>query len=198
MTVLSVVQAEAYALLGGWPTNLAPIITAIMGPESGYDTQALNAPEQGIGLTQITPGSQADYDPLTNLKDAWAKFTAAGGQSDPTGAFTSQWSTYARGLYQPYLGAAQAALPAAEQLAASGQLGASTPAGGDSGSGVQLLSATNANQDIAQQFASIPQNIGHGLAGAASAGWSDLGIFAGKQIVALGVALVVIVILFVL
>lgn len=110
---LSLGQVAQYAYNAGFRGNDLVTAVAITVPESGDNPNALNAPERGIGLWQITPGTSADYDPQTNANDAYKKYVAAGYSFSP-------WTTYTGGEYRQYLGAAANAIASLGSAISSG------------------------------------------------------------------------------
>lgn len=117
MTILSPITVAFYARAAGFSSQDAVIATAIAGPESGYDTEAINkANKDGskdYGLWQINSKNTAYVDsnffppgdgwsnPSVNAKAAKAIYDAQGWRA---------WSTFRSGAYAPYLPAAQAAV----------------------------------------------------------------------------------------
>lgn len=67
---------------GRIPETTLAIMLAICGRESGWNPSAVQAggeigsPLIGVGLWQITPGTEEDLSPLTNAEATWAKMTA--------------------------------------------------------------------------------------------------------------------------
>lgn len=111
---LSAPQVAALAFTAGWRGADLTIAVALTMPESGADTTAVQQNEPpaltGVGLWQLTPGTPADLDPLTNAKAAYAKYLAAGH------AFTP-WTTFTGGEYVQWLGWATAGVA---QMSAAG------------------------------------------------------------------------------
>jgi surface antigen len=102
---LSAAQVASFAYAAGFRGQDLQIATAITEPESGADTTAVQQDEPpqltGYGLWQLTPGTTADLDPMTNAKGAYAKYVAAGDQFTP-------WTTFTGGEYLSWMGWAAA------------------------------------------------------------------------------------------
>lgn len=132
-------QLEAFALAGGFPPNVAPIMAAIAFPESGGRADAVQQGQPysttGWGLWQITPGNsepqfgtdQQLLNPINNARAAHAKWVSQG---------LGAWTTYTSGAYKKYLqsgvapdaaGAAQGAADALTQNLGSGIPGLPDP-----------------------------------------------------------------------
>lgn len=98
---LSATQVASFAYTAGWRGADLVIATAITEPESGADSTAvqnggpIGASLVGVGLWQVTPGTQADLDPATNAAHAFAKYRAAHG--------FSPWTTYVGGEYLAFM-----------------------------------------------------------------------------------------------
>lgn len=102
---LSAAQVASVAYAAGFRGEDLVIITAISIPESGADSSAIQQNEPpfltGVGLFQITPGTPADLDPLTNAQAAFAKYQGAGNTFMP-------WTTFTGGEYLAWMGWAAA------------------------------------------------------------------------------------------
>ena len=114
MEPLSYGQLMWLWIRAGGPISLAPTMAAISRAESNGVPGCVQAGQTkqntGWGLWQITPGtSESQYgtnqeilNPLSNAKAAVAKYRSQG---------LGAWTTYQKGLYMPFLQAAQAAQP---------------------------------------------------------------------------------------
>ncbi len=102
---LSAAEVAALAFTAGFRGQDLVTAVAITMPESGADTTAVQQNEPpaltGVGLWQLTPGTPADLDPLTNAKAAYAKYVASGHAFSP-------WTTFTGGQYLQWLGWAAA------------------------------------------------------------------------------------------
>lgn len=120
MTVLSWDQLAALALRAGWKPADAAVAVSITEPESGRDDSAIQANQPyattGWGLWQITPGDSepqfgidnAMLNPWNNARAAYAKWS----EHDDFGP----WTTWTKGLNQPYLPDAEEAVAKVAKL----------------------------------------------------------------------------------
>lgn len=122
---LSGAQIAGLAYAAGWRGNDLTIAVAITMPESGADSTAvqnggpIGAPLVGVGLWQITPGTQADLDPATNAAHAFAKYQGAGNTFSP-------WTTFVGGQYLAYMGWAAAGVAGMSTVGLSCQTSTTT------------------------------------------------------------------------
>ena len=103
---LSYGQLEGPWDAAGGPKSLAPLAAAVAEAESGgRDVMQQGQPfaTTGWGYWQITPGGPQYLDPMTDAREAVAKWSAAGHSFSP-------WTTYVDGAYKPFL---NGAVPAA-------------------------------------------------------------------------------------
>ena len=111
---LSYGQLEGLWDAAGGPSSVAPLMAAIALAESGgrdVMQQGQRFATTGWGYWQITPGGPQYLDPMTNAREAVAKYTAAGGPSP--------WTTYTSGAYRQFL---QGGVPALGGVGAVQQL----------------------------------------------------------------------------
>lgn len=126
---LTAAQVASYAKQAGFSGTDLVIAVAITMPESGATTTAvqnggpIGAPLVGVGLWQITPGTTADLDPLTNAQHAYAKYVGAGRKFTP-------WTTYTGGQYLAWMAWAAAGVASIGGLAASAASASCTPSTG--------------------------------------------------------------------
>lgn len=141
----SAAQIYNWAVAAGFSPAAAVIMTAITYPESGGHPGIVQSGQPyattGWGLTQITPGNSVPsvgvneqlLDGATNLRAAYAKYTASGSSFRP-------WTTYTSGAYRAYLGQATAgqatAGPGSDNAKGPTTGGPGTAAGSALGSGL--------------------------------------------------------------
>lgn len=98
-------QLESFAIQGGFPANVAPIMAAIaLAESSGVNQVQKGQPYSttGWGLWQITPGNsvpqfgtdQALLNPVNNAQAAFVKWKGQG---------YGAWTTYTSGAYRQFL-----------------------------------------------------------------------------------------------
>ncbi len=154
MGTLSDDQLAALLRKAGVSAGDAAYLVAIAHPESGANAAAVQQGQtyatQGWGLWQITPGNsvpsaginQALLSPQANADAAAAKLKSQG---------LDAWTTYTSGKYEPYFGAAKAAVghvyglssSAVDKLAASAGSG-----GGGSGAPAQAQLTSDAGSSL--------------------------------------------------
>jgi hypothetical protein len=108
-------QLEELWINAGGPKGVASTAAAIAMAESGggYDQMQQGQPfaTTGWGYWQITPGGPQYYNPMTNAREAVAKYEGAGDTFNP-------WTTFTSGKYRGYLNGAG---PATGGLPGGGQ-----------------------------------------------------------------------------
>lgn len=132
---LSPAQVAALAFTAGFRGRDLVVAVSLTMPESGADTTAVQqgqpAALTGVGLWQLTPGTPADLDPLTNAKAAYAKYVAAGNSFTP-------WTTFTGGAYLQWLGWAAAGVANMSAAGLSCQAAPATSSAEDDVSAGQL------------------------------------------------------------
>lgn len=123
MAVLTLGQLISLAQQAGFQGTAAQTAAAIAMAESGGNTQAYNpqGADNSYGLMQINmkgalgpqrlkqfsiSSNEALYDPAANMRAAYSVYKSAGNSFSP-------WTTYTKGTYKQYLGAAAKAQPEA-------------------------------------------------------------------------------------
>lgn len=121
---LSYSQLEGLWDQAGGPSNMAALMAAIALAESGGDPTIVNS-IGASGLWQIHPGEPGDLNPLTNARDAVAKYTSQG---------LDAWTTYTSGAYKQFL---NGSVPASAGAAIAQILAPHVKGGGTLGSMTQ-------------------------------------------------------------
>lgn len=180
---LSYGQLEGLWDKAGGPQSLAPLMAAIAMAESGgRDVMQAGQPfaTTGWGYWQITPGGPQYLDPMTNAREAVAKYNSQG---------LNAWTTYTSGAYRQFL---QGNIPPSAGgfggVGGLSQISAPTVKGGGAVTGVVRgalgKGTAAANAFLRRQAAAMAASAGAGGAAGVGTGGpaGGLGMFDGMQV----------------